>query len=72
MPSSAPPSPADKGVTLPPARADPAPLLVRDDTPNLVDLQVSISGGRAEVRGQTLFWWYDVPAEGRSCARVRA
>ena len=42
-----------------------APLLIRDSTPDLVDVEVKISGGRFVVRGQTLFWWYDVPsAEG--------
>jgi hypothetical protein len=40
-----------------------APLLIRDSTPDLVDVEVKISGGRFFVRGQTLFWWYDVPSE---------
>jgi len=39
-----------------------APLLIRDSTPDLVDVEVKISGGRFVVRGQTLFWWYDVPS----------
>jgi len=39
-----------------------APLLIRDSTPDLVDVEVKISGGRFVVRGQTLFWWYDAPS----------
>ncbi|KAF8959759.1 glycoside hydrolase family 5 protein [Flammula alnicola] len=41
-----------------------APLLIRDSTPDLIDVEVKVSAGRFDVRGQTLFWWYDVPAEG--------
>lgn len=51
--------------TTPPSLVGTAPLLIRDCTPDLVDVEVKISGGRFVVRGQTLFWWYDVPsAEG--------
>ncbi|KAF5318074.1 hypothetical protein D9619_012169 [Psilocybe cf. subviscida] len=41
-----------------------APLLIRDTLPDLIDVDVRVSGGTFEIRGQTLFWWYDVPAEG--------
>ncbi|KDR82016.1 hypothetical protein GALMADRAFT_207363 [Galerina marginata CBS 339.88] len=54
---------------IPPAAAPapiptptPAPLLIRD-TPDLIDLEVKVSGGTYAVRGQTLVWWYDVPQE---------
>ncbi|PPR02192.1 hypothetical protein CVT26_012133 [Gymnopilus dilepis] len=40
---------------------DPAPLLIRDTTPDLIDVEVKVSGGTYEVRGQGLVWWYDVP-----------
>ncbi|KAF8881304.1 hypothetical protein CPB84DRAFT_1828104 [Gymnopilus junonius] len=39
----------------------PAPLLIKDSTPDLIDVEVKVSGGRYEVRGQGLVWWYDVP-----------
>ncbi|KAF8881269.1 hypothetical protein CPB84DRAFT_1751212 [Gymnopilus junonius] len=52
------PTPPTKTPLITPS---PAPLLIKDSTPDLIDVEVKVSGGRYEVRGQGLVWWYDVP-----------
>ncbi|PPQ78352.1 hypothetical protein CVT25_011635 [Psilocybe cyanescens] len=45
----------------------PAPLLISNTTADpLIDVEVSVSGGRYAVRGQSVLWWYDIPKEGEA------